>query len=66
MGQPTDFCYKGLLGWISNTSNDFDGDGLSDDKDECPMDPEDFDGYLDEDGCPEIDNDNDGVLDQDE
>ena len=42
---------------------DRDGDGLNDDIDQCPDEPEDKDGYEDEDGCPDPDNDNDGLLD---
>ena len=42
---------------------DTDGDGLIDRKDDCPTDPEDFDGFEDEDGCPELDNDQDGIPD---
>lgn len=42
---------------------DRDGDGLGDDADKCPDDPEDFDGFEDQDGCPEPDNDRDGILD---
>ncbi|HEY4238831.1 MAG TPA: OmpA family protein [Kofleriaceae bacterium] len=45
---------------------DRDGDGLKDDVDKCPDDPEDFDGFEDEDGCPDPDNDRDGVLDVDD
>ena len=45
---------------------DRDGDGLKDDVDKCPDDPEDFDGFEDEDGCPEPDNDRDGILDEDD
>lgn len=45
---------------------DRDGDGLFDDEDECPDDPEDKDGYLDDDGCPEPDNDGDGIADVDD
>ena len=45
---------------------DRDGDGLRDDVDECPDEPEDFDGFADEDGCPEPDNDRDGILDVDD
>jgi len=45
---------------------DRDGDGLKDDVDKCPDDPEDFDGFEDEDGCPEPDNDRDGILDVDD
>ncbi len=43
---------------------DRDGDGLPDPSDECPVQPEDFDGWDDEDGCPEDqDVDGDGVAD---
>ena len=46
------------------TPTDRDGDGLVDEKDSCPDEPEDFDSYQDEDGCPEFDNDSDGVPDE--
>jgi OmpA-OmpF porin, OOP family len=42
---------------------DRDGDGIPDDKDKCPDDPEDKDGFEDEDGCPDRDNDKDGIPD---
>ena len=42
---------------------DQDGDGILDDDDQCPVDPEDFEGFEDEDGCPDLDNDQDGVPD---
>jgi outer membrane protein OmpA-like peptidoglycan-associated protein len=42
---------------------DSDGDGIPDNKDQCPADPEDRDGFQDEDGCPDPDNDKDGILD---
>ena len=42
---------------------DSDGDGIPDDKDKCPNEPEDKDGFQDEDGCPDLDNDNDGIPD---
>ncbi len=45
---------------------DRDGDGIKDDVDKCPDDPEDFDGFEDEDGCPEPDNDRDGIPDVDD
>ncbi len=47
-------------------SHDRDGDGIRDDVDECPDDPEDKDGFEDEDGCPDPDNDGDGILDGDD
>ena len=43
--------------------NDQDGDGISDDRDQCPTNAEDVDGYQDQDGCPDPDNDGDGVAD---
>jgi len=46
------------------TRLDSDGDGLTDDVDECPKEPEDVDGFKDRDGCPELDNDADGILDE--
>ena len=45
---------------------DTDRDGILDDVDECPDDPEDRDGFEDEDGCPDPDNDRDGILDGDD
>ena len=42
---------------------DSDGDGIIDDADSCPQDPEDFDQFEDADGCPDHDNDQDGILD---
>ena len=44
-------------------ARDTDGDGVPDDIDRCPLDPEDKDGFQDEDGCPDPDNDNDGIVD---
>jgi outer membrane protein OmpA-like peptidoglycan-associated protein len=45
---------------------DRDGDGIKDDVDACPDDPEDRDGFEDEDGCPDPDNDRDGIPDVDD
>jgi outer membrane protein OmpA-like peptidoglycan-associated protein len=45
---------------------DRDGDGIKDDVDQCPDDPEDFDDFEDEDGCPDPDNDRDGIPDVDD
>jgi OOP family OmpA-OmpF porin len=42
---------------------DTDGDGIPDSVDQCIMEAEDKDGYLDDDGCPDPDNDADGVAD---
>lgn len=38
---------------------DSDGDGIANDKDNCPLVPEDKDGFEDRDGCPDDDNDGD-------
>ncbi|MEL6545031.1 MAG: OmpA family protein [Myxococcota bacterium] len=46
--------------------NDRDGDGIADDIDQCPDEPEDIDGFEDENGCPDPDNDGDTVLDVDD
>jgi len=43
---------------------DRDHDGLLDNVDECPDEPEDADDFQDEDGCPDPDNDGDGILDE--
>jgi outer membrane protein OmpA-like peptidoglycan-associated protein len=42
---------------------DRDQDGIPDDVDECPDEPEDKDGFEDQDGCPDPDNDKDGIPD---
>ncbi|MBX3272330.1 MAG: OmpA family protein [Sandaracinaceae bacterium] len=44
-------------------AGDRDGDGLADDVDACPDEPEDADGFQDDDGCPDADNDADGIDD---
>jgi outer membrane protein OmpA-like peptidoglycan-associated protein len=43
--------------------SDRDRDGLLDEVDKCPDNPEDKDGFEDDDGCPEDDNDKDGIVD---
>ncbi len=56
-----------ILGFTYEPSiGDRDGDGIKDDVDQCPDEPEDFDGFKDEDGCPDPDNDNDGIPDVDD
>ncbi|MGF1465201.1 MAG: OmpA family protein [Sandaracinaceae bacterium] len=58
---------RAVVGFIFEPSiGDRDGDGLRDDIDQCPEEPEDFDGFADEDGCPDPDNDRDGILDVDD
>ncbi|MDH5672265.1 MAG: hypothetical protein OEZ06_08955 [Myxococcales bacterium] len=45
---------------------DRDGDGVPDERDECPPLAEDLDGFEDGDGCPDPDNDNDLIPDADD
>jgi outer membrane protein OmpA-like peptidoglycan-associated protein len=55
---------RAFLGFVYEPSiGDRDGDGIKDDVDKCPDEPEDFDGFQDADGCPDPDNDNDGIPD---
>jgi OmpA-OmpF porin, OOP family len=54
---------RGRCTAVAAGPGDQDGDGIPDDRDECPTEPEDFDGFEDEDGCPDLDNDNDGIPD---
>ncbi|HTL33147.1 MAG TPA: OmpA family protein, partial [Kofleriaceae bacterium] len=42
---------------------DTDHDGLLDNVDKCPTEPEDMDQFEDSDGCPDVDDDKDGILD---
>jgi outer membrane protein OmpA-like peptidoglycan-associated protein len=59
--------FRAFVGFIFEPSiGDRDGDGIKDDVDKCPDQPEDFDGFQDADGCPDPDNDNDGILDKDD
>jgi outer membrane protein OmpA-like peptidoglycan-associated protein len=56
-----------FLGFIFEPSiGDRDGDGIKDDVDKCPDEPEDRDDFEDEDGCPDPDNDRDGIPDKDD
>ncbi len=58
---------RAFIGIVFEPSlGDRDGDGLDDDVDRCPDDPEDFDGFEDENGCPDPDNDRDSILDEDD
>jgi len=66
---------RGTIGFVFEPSiGDRDGDGIKDDEDDCPDDPEDFDGFQDTRtdsppgryGCPDPDNDDDGILDVDD
>jgi OmpA-OmpF porin, OOP family len=64
-GSPPEKCKKRavVLPPPPRVIGDRDGDGIPDDKDKCPDEPEDKDGFEDKDGCPDPDNDNDGVCD---
>ena len=53
--------FIGLTWWFGN--HDADGDGVPDDRDLCPHQAEDRDGFNDLDGCPDPDNDHDGIPD---
>ena len=55
--------YNMALRCAPKTPGDRDHDGILDNVDKCPDDPEDKDGFEDEDGCPDKDNDKDGILD---
>jgi OmpA-OmpF porin, OOP family len=58
---------RAFIGFIFEPSiGDRDGDGVKDDVDRCPDDPEDRDDFEDEDGCPDPDNDRDRILDRDD
>ncbi len=54
------------FGYTPSGDGDTDGDGLLDEVDQCPRDPEDKDDFQDDDGCPDLDNDIDGILDTDD
>lgn len=70
-----DFRVFAAIGWFERPApaeeakpeiGDRDKDGIRDNVDDCPDDPEDFDEFEDEDGCPEPDNDKDGIFDVDD
>ncbi|MCA9545820.1 MAG: thrombospondin type 3 repeat-containing protein, partial [Myxococcales bacterium] len=63
-GDPTARIFFGLA-W-NRHERDSDGDGILDEDDQCPHQPEDKDGFQDSDGCPDPDNDGDGLLDKDD
>ena len=64
-GKNKDFYATSVLGisYSLYSNRDNDGDGILNDVDQCPDEPEDFDGFQDEDGCPDPDNDADGIQD---
>jgi outer membrane protein OmpA-like peptidoglycan-associated protein len=52
------------FGWSGSlVVQDDDKDGIKNELDRCPKEPEDIDGFEDTDGCPDLDNDNDGIPD---
>ncbi len=53
--------FVGLGLWFGN--KDRDRDGIPNDRDACPDQAEDRDGFRDDDGCPDVDNDEDGIAD---
>jgi OmpA-OmpF porin, OOP family len=55
--------YNLALRCAPKAPGDRDHDGILDNVDKCPDDPEDKDGFEDEDGCPDLDNDKDGIPD---
>lgn len=63
-GSAPDMALGISLGWSGAlVPRDLDGDGVPDNRDPCPNEDEDKDGFQDYDGCPEADNDEDGVPD---
>lgn len=62
-GNPVISAFLGIRFDPPRGPKDADGDGILDDVDQCPLEPEDFDNFEDRDGCPDPDNDQDGILD---
>jgi outer membrane protein OmpA-like peptidoglycan-associated protein len=62
VGRPA-FRYLLGLNYTAPPDGDRDGDGLTNEADLCPDEPEDLDGYIDQDGCPDLDDDADKVPD---
>ena len=63
-GLTTDYeAMAGIYLRLNTPAGDSDKDGINDDDDKCPNDPEDRDGFEDADGCPDPDNDGDGIAD---
>ncbi len=61
VGSPTYRVFAGVQ-WTP-VFRDADHDGIADERDPCPAQAEDRDGFEDQDGCPELDNDGDGLPD---
>jgi OOP family OmpA-OmpF porin len=60
---PKDPCAPKPVVAAAPAPGDTDGDGITDDVDQCKGVPEDLDSFQDEDGCPDLDNDGDGIVD---
>jgi OOP family OmpA-OmpF porin len=60
---PPDRCAERGFKEVVVEDKDTDGDNIPDSRDQCILEPEDVDGYLDDDGCPDPDNDGDGIPD---
>lgn len=55
---------RGFLGFmVVAEAKDQDQDGIFDESDQCPTEPEDKDGIEDSDGCPDGDDDGDAIRD---
>ena len=61
IGSPQPRAYLGVV--YERDTRDRDHDGIPDNVDACPDQPEDRDGYKDDDGCPDPDNDGDTIPD---
>jgi Thrombospondin type 3 repeat len=61
VGSPTFRVLAGLQ--YTPVFRDADHDGFADERDKCPHEAEDRDGFHDGDGCPDPDNDLDGIPD---
>jgi OOP family OmpA-OmpF porin len=61
LGAPKVRAFLGVI--YSFEIRDRDRDGVLDEADQCPTEPEDMDGYDDSNGCPEQDNDLDNIAD---
>jgi hypothetical protein len=62
VGVPTFRVFAGLT-LVFGAKYDRDGDGFTDELDQCPTEAEDVDGREDDDGCPDLDNDLDTIPD---
>lgn len=60
---PPEHCAESSSDEPPPVETDPDLDGLDELADQCVLEREDRDGYLDDDGCPELDNDLDGAPD---